>query len=201
MKSNKQRRAEIQAHRRARTLRARAQLAAEPRALGHGLPADTLRLAALNNTYGALPACYVDRPFTCRDCGAAAVWAAAQQKWWYEAVGASLCSTAVRCLACRRARRAALQASRAGEGADRLGEQAARLRALGASAPTASARAEVEQALQSKWWGLRVLAIQALGRWRSAADTARLQALMRARTASWFDWTRVAADAAAQALR
>ncbi len=47
---------------------------------------------------------YVDLPFTCQDCGKEEVWAAEQQKWWYEVAGGSIYSTAARCRACRRAR-------------------------------------------------------------------------------------------------
>ena len=83
MKSGKQRREEIRARRRERA------------ALLHGLDryvrlhrlplgavaADHAQLAH-NNTYGLLPAFYVDRPFDCRNCGASEVWTAKQQKWW-----------------------------------------------------------------------------------------------------------------------
>lgn len=61
------------------------------------------------NSYSAAPLYYVDRPFTCRDCGREEIWTAAQQKWWYEVAKGSLYSTAVRCRDCRRARRNARQ--------------------------------------------------------------------------------------------
>lgn len=112
MKSNKQRRAEIKARRlqRAASLAelARAQdvraLALSERPAGIEL-ADQEVLARYNNTYGLLPAFYVDRAFTCRDCGIEEVWTAKQQKWWYEVIHGHIDSTAVRCRACRRARR------------------------------------------------------------------------------------------------
>ena len=44
---------------------------------------------------------YVDLAFVCRDCGAAEVWRAAQQKWWYEVAKGHLYSTAIRCRKCR----------------------------------------------------------------------------------------------------
>jgi len=45
---------------------------------------------------------YVDKPFTCRDCGSEQVWRASQQKWWYEVAKGFVYSTAVLCRACRR---------------------------------------------------------------------------------------------------
>ncbi|BEP58265.1 zinc-ribbon domain-containing protein [Variovorax boronicumulans] len=105
MKSNKQRRAEIKAHRLERAARAVAlqQRQADARLLrAEGMvAADTALLAAHNNTYGPLPTFYVDKAFTCRDCGAQEVWTAKQQKWWYEVALGSIHSTAVRCRACR----------------------------------------------------------------------------------------------------
>jgi hypothetical protein len=206
MKSNKQRRAEIKAHRRARAARADARLRAPdrqrhvcPHLLGTE-PADLDVLGRYNNTWGPLPGFYVARPFTCRDCGSEEVWTAKQQKWWYEVVHGSIESNAVRCLACRRAHRASHAASRQGEGANRLGDASARLRVLACAAPTADARAEVAAALESKWWSLRTLAIAALGRWGADEDIARLRALADARCSSWRSWERVGAHAAASAL-
>lgn len=57
------------------------------------------------NTYGELPAFYVDKPFVCRDCGAEEVWTAEQQKWWYEVAKGHIDSTAVRCRTCRKKRK------------------------------------------------------------------------------------------------
>jgi hypothetical protein len=48
---------------------------------------------------------YVDRPFTCRDCGSDEAWRATQQKWWYEVAKGDLWTTAVRCAACRKKER------------------------------------------------------------------------------------------------
>lgn len=45
---------------------------------------------------------YEDMPFTCASCGAAQVWRAAQQKWWYEVAKGNVESTAKLCRACRR---------------------------------------------------------------------------------------------------
>ena len=122
MKSNKQRKAEIKARRlqRAASLAelARAQdvrtLPAGERPAGIE-PADRDVLARYNNTYGLLPEFYVDRAFTCRDCGIEEVWTAKQQKWWYEVAHGHIDSRAVRCRACRRALREQRQ-SGAGKG-------------------------------------------------------------------------------------
>jgi hypothetical protein len=48
---------------------------------------------------------YVDRPFRCKDCGAAQVWTATQQKWWYESAKGDVWTVAVRCRPCRRRER------------------------------------------------------------------------------------------------
>ncbi|MET3497345.1 zinc-ribbon domain containing protein [Variovorax boronicumulans] len=207
MKSNKQRRAEIKAHRLARAARVEAQLRVPERQRKVCLrmsgieQADLEILGRHNNTYGLLPEFYVARPFTCRDCGAEQVWTARQQKWWYEVVHGPIDSRAVRCLACRRARRERLR--HAGPGASLLREQSDRLRALGATKPDAQSAAEVEAALQSKWWSLRVVAIQTIARWGGEANLAKLDALVAAgREAGrrYFCWERVAADAARSAL-
>jgi len=207
MKSNKQRRAEIKAHRRSRAARVEAQLHVPDRQRNVCLrmigieQADLEVLGRHNNTYGLLPEFYFARPFSCRDCGAEEVWTAKQQKWWYEVVHGPVDSRAVRCLACRRARRERLR--HAGPGANLLREQSERLRALGATKPDAQSAAEVEAALQSKWWSLRVVAIQTMGRWGGEANLARLHAFMAARPEGgrrYFGWERVAADAARSAL-
>lgn len=73
-------------------------------------PAGTVRVnvAALApaNSYGApkfvYRGYYEDIPFTCSGCGAAQVWTAWQQKWWYEVAKGYIYSTAKYCRACRR---------------------------------------------------------------------------------------------------
>ena len=59
---------------------------------------------APNNSYSAR-LYYEDMPFTCVDCGREEVWTAAQQQWWYEVAQGSIYTTAIRCRACRQARR------------------------------------------------------------------------------------------------
>jgi hypothetical protein len=129
------------------------------------------------------------------------VWTAKQQKWWYETAHGHIESRAVRCLACRRARRERVRS--AGPGANLLGEQTNRLRALGETKPTEKALAEVDAALQSKWWSLRVVAIQTIARWGDADRIEKLKAMIAARPEGgrrYWSWERVAADAAMCAL-
>ncbi len=102
MKSNKQRRMEIKAKRlmRAKKL-AVIDTTIEVKEFPNGaILADPEELKH-NNTYGILPQYYVDKAFTCRDCGTEEIWTAKQQKWWYEVVKGHFCSTAVRCSRCR----------------------------------------------------------------------------------------------------
>ncbi|MCL1960196.1 MAG: hypothetical protein FWG56_00080 [Desulfovibrionaceae bacterium] len=89
------------------------------------------------------------------------------------------------------------------EGANLLREQTDRLRALGAKAPATEALAEVDAALQSKWWCLRVIAIETLGRWGEPRQIAQLEALAAAyagRTHRRGTWERIAADVVTKAL-
>ena len=55
-----------------------------------------------NDTYGPLPLFYVDKLFVCRDCNKEEVWAAEQQKWWYEVAKGNINSIAVKCNSCRK---------------------------------------------------------------------------------------------------
>ena len=125
MKSHKQRQAELAAKRAARAERiAREtrlrQLAAEEEARRRAGRADLpVDFAALrpNGSY-AVPdfvarGAYLDRPFTCQTCGAAEVWTAARQKWWYEVAGGSTLSGPGGCRACRQRARAARLAAQA----------------------------------------------------------------------------------------
>ena len=165
--------------------------------------ADRDILRRYNNTYGSLPRYYIDREFVCRDCGARDFWTADAQRWWYEVIHESIQSEAVRCSACRQVR---LAQSAAHPGSNLLGEQVNRLRALAAMPPAADALSEVEAALQSKWWGLRVVAIETLGRWGGADQIAQLEAFVAARDGPSLHWSKQdcwesrAADAARKAL-
>lgn len=157
MKSNKQRRHEIKQRRWAR-MEAQREAALRP-AMPHGaLAADVQRLELIHGAPFWLPGYYVDISYRCCDCGAACVWTAQDQKWWYEQVQGSLYASASRCKDCRARHRAWRQSH-----CD-AAEMAA-LRALWRARPDASARARVHAALQSKAPDLRSLAAQALGWW------------------------------------
>lgn len=68
-----------------------------------------LSLQAPNNSYS--PRLYYDdEPFVCVDCGTEEVWTAKQQQWWYEVAKGPIYSRAIRCLACRREKRAEREA-------------------------------------------------------------------------------------------
>ena len=64
------------------------------------VPADHSKLAHVN-TYGLLPDYYIDKPFTCRDCGKREIWKADSQKWYYEEAKGHIDATAVLCHDCR----------------------------------------------------------------------------------------------------
>ncbi len=102
VKSGKQRRLEIKAARikRAQVLAEVLKTPPQFRPL-ESIPANQQELQH-NNTCGLLPEYYVDKPFTCRDCGVLELWTAKQQKWWYEVAKGYIDSTAVRCRPCRK---------------------------------------------------------------------------------------------------
>ncbi len=88
MKSNKQRRQEIKAHR----LRRIAQKARISNVRPVDRPIGTVEVTPTRlratTSYG-IPdfvqrGYYQDRSFRCRDCGVEEIWTAAQQQWWYE---------------------------------------------------------------------------------------------------------------------
>lgn len=179
-KSDKQRRAEIKEKRLERAARLQSDLQSpDVRWAERGAtrqagvePADRTLLARHNNTVGPLPEYYVDTAFTCRDCNEEQVWTAKQQKWWYEVALGPIDSRAVRCLPCRRARRAANDRP----GGNLLRELCARVRALGDHPPDAAAWREIDDALANKWWGVRTTAIATLGRWGGTRAVERLKA-------------------------
>jgi hypothetical protein len=90
----------------------------DPRRIGpttETAPCNTAQLAPYNS-YGqpafVASGYYIDQPFTCMGCGKEEVWRATQQKWWYEVAKGDVNTTAIRCCACRRAKREASAASR-----------------------------------------------------------------------------------------
>jgi hypothetical protein len=77
-----------------------------------GAIAADLTKHAKNNSYSP-PLFYVDQPFTCVDCGVDEVWTAKQQQWYYEVAKGPIQARAIRCRACRKARREMQERSRA----------------------------------------------------------------------------------------
>ncbi|MEH6578649.1 MAG: zinc-ribbon domain-containing protein [Amphritea sp.] len=101
MKSSKQRRLEIKEKRRKRAAKLNIDTSIESKPLPlSAVEADYNELIH-NNTYGSFPLFYIDKIFTCRDCGSDELWTAKQQKWWYEVAKGHIDSTAVRCRKCR----------------------------------------------------------------------------------------------------
>jgi hypothetical protein len=113
VKSNKQRRGEIVAHRRVRAEKLRAsKQGQDPRALGiggEGTATFNPELLAPYNSYGVPPfvarGYYVDATFQCVVCEKQEIWRATQQKWWYEVAKGNVESRAKLCNSCRRAER------------------------------------------------------------------------------------------------
>jgi Probable zinc-ribbon domain len=109
MKSNKQRRQEIKAHRLQRAQRQAQRATARPVDRPIGTVVVTPFLLRHNTSYGIpdFVRCgyYTDRPFRCRDCGVEGVWTAMQQRWWYEEAQGDVWTTATRCRACRQRER------------------------------------------------------------------------------------------------
>ncbi|PJK08957.1 hypothetical protein CO608_07945 [Lysobacteraceae bacterium NML08-0793] len=214
-KSNKQRRAEISEKRRQRaqswqaqlaeahTQDARRQIAERAARQGEGVVmADTRLLAAHNNSY-SLPDYYIDMPFRCDDCGAHEVWTAKQQKWWYEVALGNINSTARYCAECRRKRRAQRMQSKWN---NPIEQQQAALHALAGQRPDAAAWEAIHQAIESKHWSTRVVAIQTVGQWWGHTHSPQTLAWLR----RWLDeapariyadnWPAMAARAAGKAI-
>ena len=121
MKSGKQRREEILAHRRARAKGRQPSSAEADDARGlevmvsETAPCNPQALAPYNS-YGVPPfvarGFYVDAVFRCASCQKQEVWRATQQKWWYEVAKGNVESRAKLCNACRRAERERRAAAR-----------------------------------------------------------------------------------------
>ena len=111
-KSGRQRAEEIAVRRRQRTAQQQEKQAGEihPAYEGEQVTAPVnASLLADDNSYGVPEFVgrgnYVDRKFTCNDCGKEEVWHATQQKWWYEVAKGGVWTVAVRCRPCRRRER------------------------------------------------------------------------------------------------
>lgn len=101
--SGKRRHRERQARREALAERDRLE------ALARGVVVDPDALAPSNRCGQpdfVIRGCYVDVPFTCRECGVEQVWTAERQKWWYEVAKGDVFSTAILCRPCRQHARA-----------------------------------------------------------------------------------------------
>jgi len=119
MKSNKQKRSEISARKKAKREKeeiraaqaaraARLQLVRKARPGGEA-PVNEAKLRP-NNSY-SIPAfvergTYVPIEFACKNCGKVETWTAEQQKWWYEIAKGDVFTTATMCRPCRRKERA-----------------------------------------------------------------------------------------------
>lgn len=68
------------------------------------LPADHARLSHVN-TYSSLPDFYIDRPFSCKECGKREIWKACDQKWYYEEAKGHIDAVAIMCHDCRVAKK------------------------------------------------------------------------------------------------
>jgi len=112
MKSNKQRRAEIQRRRRKRAEKKAARSSHDRRLVDFTVeetaPCNP-KLLAPSNSYGQPDfvnrGYYIDEPFECAGCKSQEVWKATQQKWWYEVAGGNVESRAKLCRSCRRKER------------------------------------------------------------------------------------------------
>ena len=112
MKSNKQRRTEIVAHRRSRAEKRVAAQARDPRPVALLTPEVAPcnpELLAPSNSYGVpsfvARGYYIDEAFQCSSCAKQEVWRATQQKWWYEVAKGNVESRAKLCNSCRRIER------------------------------------------------------------------------------------------------
>jgi hypothetical protein len=118
VKSNRERRKELDAKRVAKRIRA------EKKQATAALAAATrnkvlVNPALLQSNYSVFRrpgfvdrGYYVDEPYTCRGCGAKGVWTATQQKWWYEVAKGNVWTMESRCLSCRRKLRAQKEEAR-----------------------------------------------------------------------------------------
>jgi hypothetical protein len=104
MKSGRQRRAEILEQRRHRA-RIAERMSVEPWREPDRVPAGAISAEQAkllhDRTLGPRPRFYMDRRFTCVECGTEEVWTAADQKWWYEEAKGKIATRANRCSTCR----------------------------------------------------------------------------------------------------
>ncbi|EIE1273477.1 zinc-ribbon domain containing protein [Vibrio parahaemolyticus] len=65
------------------------------------VPVDKEKWGANDNTYAMAPDFYYNKYYKCCDCGKEEVWTAENQKYWYEDLGKTINSHAIRCQVCR----------------------------------------------------------------------------------------------------
>ena len=65
------------------------------------LEVDKSKWGINDNTYAVPPDFYYDIKYDCCDCGKTQVWTALEQKRWYEELGKTINSHAIRCQVCR----------------------------------------------------------------------------------------------------
>ncbi len=102
MKSSKQRRLEIKEKRRKKAAKLKISTFEVCDPLPKGAVLSSSMELRHNNIYCVLPLFYVDKAYSCQDCGSKELWTAKQQKWWYEIAKGNIYSSAVKCLKCRK---------------------------------------------------------------------------------------------------
>jgi hypothetical protein len=109
VKSNKQKRPELQARRQRREKKAMAVAKQTRSPIPYGTVLVNPTALRPYNSYGAplfvMRGFYGDQPFSCKECGKEEIWTATQQKWWYEIAKGEVWSGAIHCRACRRRER------------------------------------------------------------------------------------------------
>jgi len=65
------------------------------------IPVDKNKWGANDNSYSLAPEFYYDAEFECVDCAKKEIWTAENQKYWFEELGKTINSRAIRCQICR----------------------------------------------------------------------------------------------------
>jgi hypothetical protein len=79
-------------------------------------------LVSFGSEWSSPPAFFRDQTFICKDCGELCVWAAEDQRWYFETTKAPSCKAAVRCRECRRKERERVREARRQAGHDPEGK-------------------------------------------------------------------------------
>ena len=135
---------------------------------------------------------YADKLFTCRDCGMEQVWTAKQQFWWYAIQKNDANTSAVRCHPCRK-RQKTMQSH---AGANQLKEEVTWLRQWDIPPHDVEAMKRIEDALESKFEGVRKVAVDVLAQWRRPTDKSRLKHMVEQTYSSHTNPLRYAASRA-----